>query len=116
MAAIRQMFTIATGVSSVNCREIVITIAVHLSPPASKQAWHLDWYQPRSSFQSLTNDNGADQSIFSDPAHQAVPMKQIPISSVMTGSPCIDAGKTGFTPFSGEVDYDGQSRGQRGES
>lgn len=104
-----QMFTIATGVSSVNCKGNCYYNSSG-SFSASQQTGPGAWTGINlSSFRSLTNDNGADQSIFSDPVINSA-NETNPDPHLMTGSPCIDAGKTGFTPFSGEEDYDGQAR------
>lgn len=104
-----QMFTVATGVSAINCRANYYynnTASFGASLQTGAGTWTgLDL----TAFRTLTNDNGTDQSIFSDPQITSA-SETNPDPHLQSGSPCINAGKTGFSPFSGEVDFDGQPR------
>ncbi|WP_127125881.1 right-handed parallel beta-helix repeat-containing protein [Pseudoflavitalea rhizosphaerae] len=104
-----QMFTVATGVSAINCRANYYynnTASFSASQQTGAGTWTgLDL----TAFRTLTNDNGTDQSIFSDPEITSA-SETNPDPHLQSGSPCINAGKSGFSPFSGEVDFDGQPR------
>ena len=104
-----QIFTVATGVSAINCRaNCYYNSAVSFS--ASQQTGPGTWTGlDLAAFRTLTNDNGTDQSIFSDPMISSA-NETNPDPHLQSGSPCINAGKSGFSPFSGEVDFDGQPR------
>lgn len=105
-----QMFTLATGVSALNCRANRYfnntSTSFYVSQQTSSGSWtSLDL----TTFKGMTNDSGSDQSTFSDPAIVSA-LETNPDPHLQSTSSCINAGKTGFTPFSGETDYDGQAR------
>ncbi len=103
-----QMFTIASGVSSINCRgNCYYNSSASFS--ASQQTGG-SWNGINlTAFRTLTNDNGTDQFIFSDPVISSA-SETSPDPHLLSGSPVSIQEKSGFSPFSGEVDCDGQPR------
>lgn len=103
-----QMFTYGSGASSINCRANIYhngTGSFTTSQYVSGSWTGINL----ASFKTLTNDNGTDQSVFTDPLITSA-SETSPDPHLTGSSPGINAGKIGFTPFTGEVDYDGQAR------
>lgn len=103
-----QMFTIGSGASAINCRANIYyngTGSFSASQYVSGSWTGINL----ASFKTLTSDNGTDQSVFTDPLITSA-SETSPDPHLTGSSPGINTGKIGFTPFSGELDYDGQAR------
>lgn len=103
-----QMFTIGSGASANNCRANIYyngsgSFSASQYVSGSWNGINL------ASFKTLTNDNGTDQSVFTDPLLTSA-SETSPDPHLTASSPGINTGKIGFTPFAGELDYDGQAR------
>lgn len=104
-----QMFTVANGVFSINARANCYYNTAG-SFTASQQTGPSTWTGINlAAFKTLTNDNGTDQSNFTDPLIVSA-SETTPDPHLTASSTCINTGKIGFSPFAGEVDYDGQAR------
>lgn len=103
-----QMFTIGSGASANNCRANIYYNGT--GSFSASQYVSGSWNGINlASFKTLTNDNGTDQSVFTDPLLTSA-SETSPDPHLTASSPGINTGKIGFTPFAGELDYDGQAR------